>query len=76
MDKDLEYYKSISENTLNLLDEALDWLCQHSDCETSYTGGREWCCDCHNYLRSPEDYTLKNRIYSLLVENGKRKENG
>jgi hypothetical protein len=51
-----------------LLEETLDWLCSHPEAAELYKlhGPRQWCSDCQNYLRTPEDASLHERIENFL----------
>lgn len=51
-----------------LLDEAVEWLCQHREYDPEIKTGRQWCSDCNNFLRKPEDATLIDRIRQALAE--------
>lgn len=61
-----------------LLSEAADWLCEHAEAREAWAEGtgRAWCSDCHNYLRSDADATLKDRIRALLPAEPGKDEGG
>lgn len=53
------------------LDEAVDWLCSHTDAAADLKkigDGRAWCSQCHNYIRCEEDVTLQGRIREVLAK--------
>jgi len=57
------------EDVWKLLEEATDWLCPHTEAaqqKKEHPDIRAWCCDCHNYLRLPEDATLYDRVQAML----------
>lgn len=53
----------------DLLEEASEWLCTHSDTyqDKKLAGEiRVWCSSCSNYLRSQNDVNLLDRIIKAL----------
>jgi hypothetical protein len=58
------------ERLRELLSEARDWLCPHTEAAQLFRTtdiGRSWCCDCHNYVRSEDDCSLIERIDATLA---------
>lgn len=52
----------------SLLSEASDWICGHPGVpkDWKWDGTRYWCDACSNYVRTEEEFSLRDRIRAVL----------